>query len=303
MSIITDLFSRQGKRPPEAFVYGSIPPILRVQVAHIWRDALGEPGTKESELLFRAVHDALCREYGLFKLHEGQMYQEIVGNFLLREPRVERVLDVIQLSFRAIEKYGSDGYVLDGMLTERPTMRSDQAIEELNARFLENGVGYQYRAGKMIRMDSEFLHKQLTEPVLLLLQDKAYAGAQEEFLKAHDHYRHGRTKDCLDWCLKAFETALKTICTKRKWAYKSGDTPKPLLDICYDKGLIPDAIQSHISSVRASLESGVPTVRNKFSGHGQGPQVVQLPPFYASYMLHLTGTTIHFLVEEEKVLK
>jgi len=40
MSIITDLFSRQGKRPPEAFVYGSIPPILRVQVAHIWRDAM-----------------------------------------------------------------------------------------------------------------------------------------------------------------------------------------------------------------------------------------------------------------------
>jgi len=211
----------------------------------------------------RCTPTTTFRELCECKSPSSDIYQEIVGNFLLRESRVERVLDVIQLSFRAIEEYGGDGYVLDGMMTDRPTMRPDQAIEELNARFLENGVGYQYRAGKIIRMDSEFLHKQVTEPVLLLLQDKAYAGAQDEFLKAHDHHRHGRPKDCLDWCLKAFESTLKTICTKRKWAYKSGDTAKPLLDICYDKGLIPEAIQSHISSVRASLESGVPTVRKQ----------------------------------------
>jgi len=61
-------------------------------------------------------------------------------------------------------------------------------------------------------------------------------------------------------------------------------------------------IQSHIGGVRAALESGIPTVRNRLSGHGQGAQVVNVPEHYASYMLHLTATTIQYLVESQKAL-
>jgi Domain of unknown function (DUF7014) len=103
-------------------------------------------------------------------------------------------------------------------------------------------------------------------------------------------------------CLKTLESTLKTICTKRKWAFNPTDTAKPLLDLCFQNSLIPGYLQAHYSSIRASPESGVPTLRNKLGGHGQGTQVVDVPPHYASYMLHLTATTIHFLVEAEKAL-
>jgi hypothetical protein len=96
---------------------------------------------------------------------------------------------------------------------------------------------------------------------------------------------------------------MKSICTKRKWAFNQKDTAKALIDVCMKNGLVPQLIQNHIGGVRAALESGIPTIRNRLSAHGQGVQVVDVPPYYASYMLHLTATTIQFLVESEKVRK
>ena len=110
-------------------------------------------------------------------------------------------------------------------------MHPDQAIEDLNARFLEHGIGYQFVSGAgIVRKDSEFLHKEVLLPTLSLLSDKLYQGAQDEFLKAHEHYRHGRIKECLNECLKAFESTLKTICQIRGWKFQQTDAAKALLD-------------------------------------------------------------------------
>jgi hypothetical protein len=136
-----------------------------------------------------------------------------------------------------------------------------------------------------------------------LLTDENFEGANAEFLKAFEHYRHGKTKECLNECLKAFESTMKAICSKRKWVFKPTDTAKALIEVCFQNNLIPVLVQSHISGFRSTLESGIPTIRNKLAGHGQGATVIEVPPHYASYMLHLTATTIKFLVEAEKELK
>jgi hypothetical protein len=155
----------------------------------------------------------------------------------------------------------------------------------------------------MIRVDSQLIHAKVVRPTLTLLAAKEYAGANVEFLKAFEHYRKGDTKECLNECLKAFESTMKIICEKRKWPYKQTDTASTLIDTCFKNGLVPQEMQSHIGAVRAALESGIPTIRNRRSAHGQGVQVIEVPPHYASYMLHLTATTIKFLVESEKALK
>src|SRR5258708_14404545 len=95
---------------------------------------------------------------------------------------------------------------------------------------------------------------------------------------------------------------MKAICTKRKWAFKPTDAAKELIEVCLKNGLMPLLIQSHIGGVRAVLESGIPTIRNRLSGHGQGAKVVNVPDHYASYMLHLTPTTIKFFVESDQAL-
>jgi len=182
------------------------------------------------------------------------------------------------------------------------SLKPDEAIADLNHRFLQHGVGYQYVSGKIVRIDSQFLHAEVVHPTLALLTDKRYHGANDEFLKAHEHYRKGEVKECLANCLKALESTLKAICKIRGWVFQPTDTAKTLLDTCFKNDLVPAFLQSHYTALKSTLESGVPTVRNKLGGHGQGPQVVAVPPHYAAYALHMTGSAIQFLIEAEKSL-
>jgi hypothetical protein len=157
--------------------------------------------------------------------------------------------------------------------------------------------------GEIIRIDSEFIHTEVIKPALALLQAKQFSGAQAEFLKAHEHYRHGRQKEALTESCKALESTLKAICDKRKWAYdKQKDTSQKLIQICFDNGLIPQFWQQEFSALRSTLESGAPTGRNKLGAHGQGASVTQVPSYLTAYVLHMAAAAIVFLVEAEKAM-
>lgn len=305
---VFDLFSKRQKRlrgeVPDVYQYDDIPSPLRVQIAHIMNDALGNHRSEQRLKCFQFIHNTLCREYGKLALsdeasYRGIEYIEDVIKFMLQNNDVEQVIDVVELGFLWIDSYYRDERIR--YLTQ-PIITPDEAIDELNARFREHGVGYQYESGNIIRVDSQIIHSEAVKPVLHLLSDDRFQGANEEFLRAHEHYRHGREKECLNDCLKAFESTMKTICDKQLWSYQPGDTAKKLINVCFQNQLIPTYLQDQFSSLRQSLESGVPTVRNKLGGHGQGSQPISVPQCFAAYQLHMTASTILFLVEAEKVL-
>lgn len=144
------------------------------------------------------------------------------------------------------------------------------------------------------------MQSEAVKPTLAILREKIYRGANEEFLKAHEHYRHGRHKECLNEALKSFESVMKAICAKHKWTFDQNDTAKSLIDICLKNGLIPQYLQSQFSSLRSVLESGIPTVRNKLGGHGQGASITNVTEPMARYALNLTASNILFLAEHER---
>lgn len=216
------------------------------------------------------------------------MVQEL-DQFVLSEERTEWVLDTIELSFRVINTF----------VRRNSSAKADHAIDELNERFKQHGIGYQFVDNEIIRIDSELIHAEVVKPALKLLNQTMYAGAQQEFLKAHEHYRHGNTHAALNDCLKAFESAMKSICDKRGWTYDEGATAKKLIDICFKNQLIPSFWESQFTSLRGLLESSIPTGRNKLSGHGQGSEIKEIPDYLVAYMLHMTASTLVFLGEAE----
>lgn len=286
---IFDIFSKRQKKlrgeMPDVYDYDDLPKPLRVQIVHIWRDTLGDDYSER----YKFIVDTLFREYGVFALAETDSimrnYKKEFFTFFLQANNVENALDAVELSFQVIDEYSSN---------------SDDAIEELNERFKEHGVGYQFTNGRIVRVDSEFIHAEIVKPALKLLGQSHYAGAQQEFLKAHEHYRKGNAKETLSECLKAFESVMKAICDKRGWSYGNNATANPLIQVCFDNGLIPLFWQSHYSSLRNLLESSVPTGRNKLSGHGQGTTPVSVPDHLVAYMLHMTASAIVFLAESDK---
>lgn len=299
---VFDLFSKRQRRArgemPDVYTYDNLPQQLRIQIVHIIQDAFGVDhyNMNKAQQAYKFAKTTLCREYGLFELIERPKSDEhSIFNFFLQAESVEIALDVVELCFKIINGFIRDNY--DYQYHTDRNIDPDGAVFELNERFKEHGVGYQFESNELIRVDSDFLHSEAVKPVLSILRGHDFKGANEEFLLAHEHYRHGRHKECLVDSLKAFESTMKTICKLRGWKVSSGETAKALIGACLDNGLLPTYLDSQFSSLRSLLESGVPTVRNKNAAHGQGAEPVVVPEYMARYALNLTATSILFLVE------
>lgn len=306
MSII-ELFSKRQKKlrgeMPDVYRYDEIPPKLRVQIVHIIKDTCGEDTTYNSrcsDQVFEYIHKVLCKEYGVFTLKErAHNSQEAVLDYFLNTEDYEECLDIIEICFRFIADHVAKNYYSFENNTSS-SQKPKAAINELNSRFKEAGIGYQFLSGELIRVDSQFIHSEAVKPVLKILgADKKYSGANDEFLSAYEHYRHKRYKECLNDCLKSFESLMKAIHEKHSWPYRPTDTAKKLINSCLENKLVPEYLQNQFSSVRILLESGIPTVRNKEGGHGQGAAVSNVPEHLASYTLHLTATNLLFLANCE----
>src|SRR5207245_1716762 len=98
------------------------------------------------------------------------------------------------------------------------SMTATEAIQELNFRLQQAGVGYQFESGEIIEVNSQYIHAQAVRPALALLLDPRFAGPHQEFLHAHECYRKARAgnakglEDAIATALKAYESTLKVIC-------------------------------------------------------------------------------------------
>jgi hypothetical protein len=306
---IFGLYSRRKKiregGMPDVYQYTDVPNPFRVQITHIWEEVFSEGTDPYDAYLYLAK--ILRKEYGVYKLvsetydvnDKYQARKEIIS-FFLNEKNIDKVIDVIEITFRYIDvvtrKYN---YSYDNRSNER----ASEAIEEFNGRAKEHGVGYQYTDGEIIRVDSELVHKEAVVPALTVLRGQKFSSAQDEFLKAHEHYRHGRMSEALVDALKAFESTMKIICDGRGWAYDKSKGASELVRACLDNGLIPPYWQNHFNGLKNVLTSAIPTPRNKQGGHGAGSAPAQVPPSeLVSYVLHMTASTILFLSEADKKL-
>jgi hypothetical protein len=295
------LKKREQAGQQDVYQYDSIPDSLRVQIIHIWDESIGPSVSKHIRLegrarLWESIRDTLTREMGVFALTERQcdLAEEECKYFLL-ETNTGGTLDITELSFRCILNRQR---FMD--FRERPPIKADSVIEELNYRFREHGIGYQFVEGEIVRVDSQYIHAEAVKPALSLLNTAGFENASKEFLKAHEHYRKGRSSEAMSEALKAFESTMKYICDENGWSYSGSDAAKQLIANVLDNGLVPRYMEQHLAGVRQSLESGVPTVRNKNSGHGQGSQDRDIPDYLAAYSLHLAATNIVFLVESHQ---
>ncbi len=293
---------------PDVYQYDSLPEPFRIQVIHIWHDAIGRYQTgwgdpqPFSNFKWKKIHDTLSRELGVFDLGNKNHDLRTQCEEYLLAADTSGALDLIEVSFQMIES-GVPG------LSEREreysgiTQQPEDAIRELNHRFQEHGIGYRYESGEIIRVDSLYVHEEVVKPANSLLHDEGFRGASDEFMRAHEHYRKGRYKEAIAEALKAFESTMKAICDTRKWTYSENDTARPLINILLENGLIPKDLEGHFGGLRAALESGLPTISNRTSRHGQGMEPKEVPGYIAAYALHLAAADIVLLVEAHKALK
>ncbi|WP_435950234.1 STM4504/CBY_0614 family protein [Psychrobacter sp. DM8] len=309
------------------YKYDFFPKEFRVQIYHILTDVFYDVNYSGSQGFQNVFHEfngdfttlanntnselrRICkifsREKGRLSLKSNtngvssSMDYGAILEFILSEENVDDILTIVELVFDIIETkacnedFGkrNDAYEI-----------SKKAILELNQRFREHSIGYQYENGQIVRLDSELIHTEAVKPALQLLSNPIYKGAQKEFLNAHEHYRQKRYSEALIECLKAYESTLKIILDKNKWEYSSNATADELTGRVMQSGLVPEFWQQHFKSLKNTLTSGVPTARNKVAGHGAGNEIREIPEYLVSYILHMTASTIVFLVKADEDLE
>jgi len=304
--MVYNLFSKRCKEErgevPDIYTYDKLPDQLRVQITYIFDQVCKLIGRYNSDI-YKWVSEILREERGVFELYHSEHYGvygntwnyngEVTGYFL-KESNTELALDVVQLFFEVASKLIFNEF-------EFNSEKFNDSVSKLNIRFKEHGIGYCFANNKIIRIDSELIHKEIIKPTLKLLHDKQFKNAEDEYLKAHEHYRNGRYDECLVDCLKSMESTIKIIGHKRKWKIQESDNISKLIGHVMENELIDKYFQDHFNALQQCLKSGVPTVRNKNGGHGSGIKTEKTQAFMAEYLLGETATTIRLLVSADKV--
>ncbi|MED0939593.1 hypothetical protein P4T37_23130 [Bacillus mobilis] len=300
-----ETFSKRAKKRTgqlkDVYTYDTVPERLRIQTIHIWNQAIGD----DNNQIWSVVNQIMSKELGLFNLTNGKYHSPFQRCIeFLQTCTDTEAIDIIELSFiiqkEHYEKYGwnTSNYY------RGKTQSLDEAIEELNYWFKDNNLGYEFTNGELIRIDQTHMHEEVVKPAITLLFEEDFEGPAEEFLNAHKAYRKGDFKNALVEALKSFESTMKTICDKKGYTYNKGrDTAQKLITVLLDNNLIPEYMSKHFSGVRNTLEGGLPTVRNKQAGHGQGAESIKVEPYFVEYAINLAATNIVFLIKAYKESK
>lgn len=288
----------------DVYQYEEVPQKLRVQIQQILRDAIGPHYSVDPYLvsspehnpqIWRLIKKILCREFGVHALCGAQTAGQEVVDFL-SICTTAQFIDVVELCVRLIEReigtwpsFQRESHGIE--------QAPDEALKEINHRFRRNGLGFQFVAGQAIRVDSEFIHQEVVKPALRILSAPEYEGARDEFLSAHRHYRNGDHEEAITEAAKSFESTMKAICDRKGWAYPKGARASDLLKVLRAHRLWPDYLDASFDQLIATLNSGLPQVRNDSGAHGQGTAKRETPGYIAAYALHLAASKIVLMAE------
>ena len=289
---------------PILYKYDELPDAFRVQVYRILEQVIGDDeqhggityvrvaGQREPfgpRAVWKLISQVLADELG-YTTSKPQGKGDLFTILFQSKLPVSETLTAIEIAFRGVEGL-PDGY----QEQFHCAISSQSAIRTINRRFRQHDLGYAFEGGIIVRIDSQYLHTQVVSPALQLHMTAGFQGAQQQFLNAHEHFRHGENDDAIVDAARAFETTMKHICDDMDWEYPDRANAKDLIAAVTKNGLFPNWHQNHMNSLRTLLE-GLPTVRNKEAGHAD-TEGQDAPDDMAAFALHLAASNIVFMVE------
>ncbi len=247
--------------------------------------------------VWRQIHHLCRKEISSYWQYTHKLVSiDVQGRFLayLRNVvRIDEYLSALEIACLTLTLLASERSVGDRHATENPL----DALDEINARFEQHGVGYQFENGQIIRVDSKLTHKEIIKPALALLTANEFSKANDDFMTAHRHYRDGEFKSCVTAAGRAFESMLKAICETEHWTFEKGARGAELVSTVSTNGLFTHDFDKSFASYIAMMKTGLPTVRNEAGGHGEGISAAAVTVQVARFAINLTATNLLFLGE------
>lgn len=245
--------------------------------------------------MYKLIHDTICEEHSLHNLgaiYNNSDYIDNVIKYFNDSKDILILLDILNLFCLFISK----------SINNEPSATKKRIIEnfldEINQRMLEHSFGYQYENSLLVRVDTKHTHKEIVKPSFILLKDKRFKNADEEYRDGFEAFKRGDYENVFVECNKAFESTMKIICEINKFEYNQNDTSSKLIKKLSESGFIKGYNEDMLNGLSKVL-SAVSTLRNKEGGHGKGVKEEIKDVSYVNFALHLTATKILFLMERQ----
>lgn len=162
---------------------------------------------------------------------------------------------------------------------------------EINTALLEEKCPWLLADGRLFHIDPEFLDLAVVTSVIEYMQDGRFRGALDEFVEARAELTAGNYKGAVHNACKSVESVLKTILGK-----ESG-TASQLLRALGASDFFDDLPPGIATSIMEPVFMGLPVLRNRLGGHGQGQDVVNVTADYAELAVHLAASFNLFFVK------
>jgi len=276
---------------PDIFEYDIISSPFRCQLQTIIKSTIKEYDPRDE--FYSKIVDGFLYELGRDNLNEYTTFKyDDIYSFISETSSTGELLDFVDYFI----------YFLDSAIKEEIAfceMRGEleKTVKEINYRLMINNLGYELINFQLQRIDNKVLHQEIVKPALSLISDDRFSGANDEMRSAYTKRREGDNKGAIVEACKAFESTMKTICIIQGYPYAPTAQAKALLDTLKINGYFPTYLEAHMNGIRTTIETGLPTVRNRTSAHGQGQEIVSLPDAYVDYAINLLATNIVFLVK------
>lgn len=234
------LFSQRKREAvgdiPDIYEYNSFPEAFRNQFFHIVSDVLDKANNGTDYGYGRRINfweltcDLYAREKGMksISVEFGSENTSYAYESYVDTCNNEDFLDLLDFTV---------GYIFGHPLTKRYAGDDavENAISELNYRFQQHSLGYEFISGALITKTDEHIHTNIVKPALVLLHKIEFRGSEDEFILAWKHYKDKNYKDAILNAGKAFESVMKTICKYMKYPFnEQSDDAKKLIQILRD---------------------------------------------------------------------
>lgn len=222
------------------------------------------------------AYELLCTLRGSERLQvrDGQSRREVSFTEFMLKGYPTEMLDAIEAWFAS------------------EPQESDKAAKELNALLAIHDSPWRFVAGEAVLIDSSYLHDEVVARTAELLGHAKAAGPLQEFQGALSALQAQESKRAVVEAHKSVESVMKLVLgTHEHWTFGR------LLSEIVKSGLLPEYYEEFLRHFEM-LALGAVKARNRpGTGHGQGPDAVDVPRSLAQFAIHLAGSINVFLLE------
>jgi AbiJ N-terminal domain 4 len=234
--MITDIFSRRYDEVltfDQSTAQNVIGPFL-IQANQIFFDEV-QPVLRLPDSFFQKLNQKLARELALAALNPYTgMTQPQICSWFIATPYNEfdqrgpdyyckSRLSMVELLFREAEAHVQTNVLGPVAALSRKNVANiavqkklDQAIQELNVRLQQNGIGLDYTNGLLHLASDELTTERIAAPFWEIVSDPKWSVVEEEMKEAFDRLDHGHD-DAFTHATDALESTIKIISDENGW--------------------------------------------------------------------------------------